>query len=142
MAGPADNIVLNAAGVDLSPRFQRNATVVASPAAATETIIGSITVQRNLAVSSGIIVYGFAAYTVGGSGVSVNLKLRKTDASGSTLKATGAVDIAATKLGSGALFAFDTSPTLPAQVYVLTMTVASGAAESTVSAVEIGVIVL
>ena len=142
MAGPATPLHLSAAGVDLSPRIQRNSTVVASPTAATETIVASLTVSGNLAVSSGIIVYGFGAFTVGTAGVSVNLKLRQTDASGSTLKATGAVTYTAADLGALTVVGFDASPTLPGQVYVLTATVASANAASTFSAVEIGAIVL
>ncbi len=141
MAGPTQNIVLSGAGVDLSPRFQRNATVVASPAAAAETIIASLTVQGNL-TSAGVMVFGWAAYTVGTDGTGVTLKLHKTDASGTTLKSTGILDLAATKLGAGMLFGFDGSPTLPGQVYVLTATVTLGSATSTVSAVEIAAIVL
>ncbi|HVE35376.1 MAG TPA: hypothetical protein VNC18_17555 [Gemmatimonadaceae bacterium] len=136
MTATSNPLRLSGAGVDLSPRVQQNATVVASPSGSTETIVGSITISGDIVAAAGILVFGFGAYTVGGSGVSVDLKLRKTDASGSTLGATGAVDIAATKLGSGALFAFDTSPSLPGQVYVLTATVASGAAETTFSAVK------
>ncbi len=138
---PTQNIVLSGAGVDLSPRFQRNATVVASPTVDAEVIIASITVQGNLS-TAGIMVIGFAAYTVGTAGVSVNLRLRKTDASGSVLKATGATTAVAADLGSMSVVGFDTAPTLPAQVYVMTMTVVSANAGSTVSAVEIAVIVL
>lgn len=128
--------------IDLSPRVARTATVVASPADNTETIIASVTVNRNVQAVLGVLIIAQAAYTVGTSGTSVNLKIRKTDASGSTLYATGAVDIAATKLGDGCLIAVDTSPTLPGQVYVLTMTVASGAATSTVSATQIFALVI
>lgn len=128
---------LSAAGIDLSPRVQRTGTVAASPALSAETIIASLTLAGDLIIPSGVYLFGFAAYTIGASGVSCNLKIRKTDASGSTLKATGAVTIAAAALGSGFLVGFDSSPTVPGQVYVLTMTVASGAAESTVSAVEL-----
>lgn len=139
---PNTNIHLNAAGVDLGPRVQRTATVVASPAAATETIIASLTIAGNLATSVGVFLFGFAAFTVGASGVGVNLKLHVTDASGTTLKATGILTYAAADLGALSIQGLHTTPAIPGQVYVMTATVASGAAESTVSAVELVALVV
>lgn len=133
---------LSAAGIDLSPRVKRSNTVVASPAAASETIICSLTISENLATALGVVLVGWAAYTVGTNGVSVNLKLRQTDTSGTTIAATGATTATAANLGSMALAGVDTSPVLPGQVYVVTMTVASGSAASTVSAVELVAIVV
>lgn len=133
---------MSGAAVDLSPRLFRSATVAASPALAAETIIASVTCDGDVSVGAGVIVSGFAAFTIGASGVSANLRLRKTDVAGTVLKASGAVTIAAASLGSGSIQGFDSSPTLPNQVYVLTMIVASGAAPSTVSAVELTALVL
>ena len=135
-------IQLNAAGVDLGPRYFRTATVVASPAAAAETIVASLTITEDLAVSKGIALVGFGAFTVGASGVSVNMRIRKTDVVGTALKATGAITYTAADLGALTVVAFDTAPTLPNQVYVLTAIVASGAAASTFSAVELQALVL
>lgn len=135
-------IHLNAKGIDLSSRVQRTGTVVASPAGATETIVASLTLAGNLQIRAGVYLLAMGAYTVGTNGVSVNLKVRKTDTSGTTLKATGAIDIAATKLGSGTVITFDASPSGAGQIYVLTATVASGTAETTFSAVEILAIVV
>lgn len=128
---------LSAAGLDLSPRVKRTATVVASPADATETIIASLTVAENIATELGVVLVGFAAFTVGTTGVSVNLRVRKTDVSGTILRATGATTATAADLDSRSLVAVDTAPTLPNQVYVLTMAVGSATAASTVSAVEL-----
>lgn len=133
----AEPIRYDAPLLGLGGRVRQSTTVAASPAAATETIIASLTFDGLVQVEFGVIVIGFAAYTVGTNGVSVNLKLRKTDASGATLKATGAVTAVAANLGAGELCGVDTSPVLPNQVYVLTMTVASGSASSAVSAVEL-----
>lgn len=139
---PASPIHYSANSIDLSPRVQRSTTVAASPAASSETTICTLTVSGNIAVSTGILLFGWAAFTVGASGVSVNLKLRQTDTSGTTVAATGAVTYTAADLGSLSLQGFDTAGVLPGQVYVLTMTVASGAASSTVSACQLTAVVL
>jgi hypothetical protein len=128
---------LSAAGVDLSPRVVHSSTVAASPAASSETVIASLTVTGALSQALGVVLHGFAAFTVGASGASVNLKLRQTGTSGTTIAATGAVTYTAADLGALAVQGLDTAAVLPNQVYVLTMTVASGAAESTVSAVDL-----
>lgn len=142
MAGPATPLVLSAAGVDLSPRVQRTATVVASPAAATETIIASLTISGNLATGLGVVLFGWCAFTAGTNAVGGQVKLRKTDASGSTLVDSGAVTVVATKLYAPSVVAVDTSPSLPGQVYVMTLTMASGSAESTVSAVQLHALIV
>jgi hypothetical protein len=132
----------SAAVIDLSPRFGTSAVVVASPAAATETIIASLTLNLDVAVAAGVLIFGWAAFTAGTDAVGGQLKIRRTNASGTTLKDSGAVTVVATKLYASALHAFDTGPTLPGQVYVLTLTMASGSAESTVSAVTLSALVL
>ena len=139
---PTPPIQFSAAGLDLSPRFFRTDTVAASPSAATETTIATLTIGSQLAVVSGILLFGYAAYTVGTAGVSVNLKIRQTDTSGTTIKATGATTATAANLGSMDLQGFDTAATLPGQVYVLTMTVASANAASTVSAAALYALVI
>jgi hypothetical protein len=141
-SSPATPLRLNAGGIDLTPRVQHTATVAASPATNAETTIASLTISGNLATGLGVLLVGFAAFTVGTSGVSVNLKLRQTDTSGTTIKATGAITYTAADLGSLTIVGLDASPTLPGQVYVLTMTVASGAAASTVSAVSLVALVV
>jgi hypothetical protein len=138
-------IQYNAGAIDLSPRLFASSTVVGSPTDNTETIVASVTCTGDIAVVSGILVWAWAAFTVGTNGVSVNLKIRRTDASGSTRAATGAVNegvTAATQLGYRYAQAFDTGPTMPGQVYVATLTVASGSAASTVSAVSIAALVV
>lgn len=138
----AEPIRTNAALVDMGVRLARSASVVASPTTTAETIIASVTCSQLVEVGQGILVMGFAAFTVGTDGVGANVKLRKTDASGSTLKATGITTVVAANLVSRTITAFDTSPTLPGQVYVMTLTVASASAGSTVSAVEIDALIL
>ena len=130
------------ATVDLSPRVFSTSTVVASPAAAAETIIASLTVNQDLAFGLGVVLIGYAAFTAGTNGVSANLKLRQTDASGSTLKASGLVTVAAASLYDRSIVALDTGPTLPGQVYVMTLTIGSGAAASTVRALSLIALVI
>ncbi len=130
------------ARVDLGQRIVRSGTVAASPAAAAETIIASVTIPGGLPTSVGVLITGFAAFTVGASGTAVTLRIRQTDASGTIVKATGAVTFTAGNLGSICLAGTDTAPGSAGQVYVLTMTVTAGAASSTVSAVELQAIVV
>ena len=125
-------------GDDFTPRFVRTSTVVASPTDNTETIIASITLPDNASPVQGIELICFAAFTIGTSGSAGNLKIRRTDASGTTVVATGLNNVgvwAATQLAELYAAGFDTGPTLPGQVYVATLTITAGAAASTVSAV-------
>ncbi len=138
---PADPIHLSALALDLSPRLQRSGTVAGSPAAAAETIIASLTIAGDLAVSRGIFLFGYAAYTVGTSGTAVQFRLRQTDLAGTVVKASGALTRTAANLYADTILGLDTAPVMPGQVYVLTMIVTAGAAASTVSAVELIAIV-
>lgn len=133
--------------VDLSSRFFQSKTVAGSPAAATETIISTLTVSGDVAVVNGVWLVGFAAFTVGTSGTAVNMRLRQTDTSGTIIAATGATTggIAATNVVDMNVAGFDTAVAgtgLTTQVYVLTLTVTGGAAASTVSAVHLGALVV
>lgn len=129
----------NALAIDLSPRVFTTDSVVASPQAATETIIATLTVSGDLRVNTGILLFGWAAYTVGANGVSANLRIRLTDASGTVVSATGATNngiLAAAQLEALSVQGFTATLTVP-QVYVLTLTIGSGSAESTVSDVSL-----
>jgi hypothetical protein len=130
-------IQLAGAGVDLSKRIQETHTVVGSPATNAETIVASLTITDDLVVGRGVFLEAAVAYTVGTSGVSGTLKLRQTNTSGATIATTGALTIVATNLRSDAVQGVDASPTLPGQIYVVTLTIGSGAATSTVSAVSL-----
>lgn len=133
---------ISAVGLDLSPRVFHTATVAASPAAGAETTIATLTVNADLSVAAGVLLFGFAAFTVGTSGVSAQLKLRQTGTSGTTIKDSGATTVAATNLKAMEIVGLDASPSLPNQVYVLTLTIGSGAAASTVSAVTLLALVI
>jgi len=142
MAGQPGAILTNSGHVDLSTRVKASSSIVASPTGATEVTIATLTISNNLQVATGIDLLGWAAFTVGTNGVSVNLKLRQTGTSGTTVAATGATTATAANLGALSVAGLDTSPVLPGQVYVLTMTVASASATSTVSAVYLRAIIV
>src|SRR5437660_3417768 len=85
---------------DLSTRFQGTSTVGASPTAAAETIIGTLTLANfgDIAVVGGIRLQGFAAFTVGTNGVSAVLRIRQTNVTGSVVVSSGAVTETAANL--------------------------------------------
>ena len=128
--------------VDLATRFQSTQTVGASPAAGTETIIGTLTLANfgDIQVTKGIRLHGWAAFTVGTSGVSANLQIRQTNVSGTVVVASGATTVAATNLKALDVVGLDATPGVG--VYVLTLTIGSGAAASTVSALHLGAVII
>lgn len=139
-----DPIRFDSASLDLSRRFKQTVAIAASPAAGAETTIATFTIADSLQIVSGIQLYGFAAFTVGTSGANANLKIRQTNTSGTTIAATGATTggIAAGNLVDINVQGFDTAAVLPNQVYVLTLTIGSGAATSTVSAVSLSALII
>ena len=132
----------DSAGIDLHHRFQQYTTVDASPSAGSETVIATLTLSDfgDLAVVKGIEVYGWAAFTVGTSGVSANLKIRQTNVSGTTIVASGATTVSATNLKALAVAGFDAG--VGASSYALTLTIGSGAAASTVSALMLRAVII
>lgn len=121
---------------DIGARFVHSETVVASPAGAAETIIAQVAVPGGITIVSGVLVSGWAAYTVGTSGTAVQLRIRRTNVAGTVVANSGALTRAATNLAADDCMGFDALPP-DGQLYVLTMQVTAGAAASTVSAVEI-----
>lgn len=132
----------SATGVDLSPRYFYTETVAASPAAAAETTVASLTIGADLAYVKGIRLSGYLAFTAGTNGVTATVKIRRTNTSGTTIVTSGAVTVVAASVYDRFILGVDESPTLPGQVYVLTLTVGSGSAESTVSAAALDAFVL
>ena len=133
---------LSGEGVDLSKRFFRTGTVDASPAAAAETVVGTLTIPADLAITQGIFLWGWAALTVGASGTAVNMRIRATNVSGTVIAATGGTTVTAATLIERGAMGFDAAAVLPNQVYVLTLIVNGGAATSTVSALQLAALVL
>ena len=134
----------SSAGVDFSQRAAATTTVVASPALAAETIIASLTLNTDEAIVSGVMLRGFAAFTVGTSGTATTLRIRQTNVSGTVVATTGALTggVAAGNLVADTILGFDTSPAKTGQTYVLTLQVTAGAAASTVSAVEFDALIV
>jgi len=137
-------IQFDAQRMDLSKRVQVYSTVDASPAAAAETVIATLTLTgfADTAIISGAFLFGWAAYTVGTSGTTVQLRIRQTNVSGTVKANTGAMS--GSQHGAGILTADDVNgfDTAPVGTYVLTMQVANGAAASTVSALVLGAILI
>lgn len=131
-------IQVGGAGVDLSPRLFSTNTVAASPSAAAETVIATLTINEDIAVLEGVVLMGFGATTQGASGTGVTMKLRRTDTSGTTIKSTGIIPLAAGVLGTFSICGTDTTlPITVGQVYVLTALHTAAAAASTYSAVSL-----
>ena len=128
---------LHAAGLDLTGREADAASVTASPADNTETIIATVTSDTDAAVLHGALVIGYAAFTIGTSGTAYTLRIRETNVSGAIVKSTGAIGATAADLVAKTIIGVDTGATSTGQVYVLTLEVTAGAAESTVSSVEL-----
>lgn len=135
-------IQFTAAGLDLSSREGDTATVVASPQDATETIVASLSLPTDVVVEHGVLLIGFAAFTIGTNGTAFNLRIRQTDTSGTVVKATGAENGTAAQLRSRTLVGLDTAPGSHGQVYVLTLTVTGATVESAVSAVELAALII
>lgn len=135
-------IRFNSVAFDLATRFQSYNTVDASPAAGSEAVIATLTLADfgDIAVVSRIELVGWAAFTVGTSGISANLRVRQTNVSGTVVAATGALTVSAGDLYAPYVSGFDATPGVGA--YALTLTVGSGAAESTVSALELRAVVI
>lgn len=130
-----------ASRIDLSGRAVFSTTVVASPAAAAETIIAQLPASfGGVPIATGVFVFGWAAYTVGTSGTAVTFQVRRTNVAGTSIVSSGALTRAATNLAADDINGLDTAPAAGGQVYVLTMTVTAGAAASAVSAVLLGAI--
>lgn len=137
-------ISLDSQRIDLSKRIQVYKTVDASPAAGSETVIATLALTgfSDTALISGIVLSGWAAFTIGTSGANANLKIRQTNVSGTTVVATGATTggISAGNLVELDCEGFDAAPGVG--TYVLTLTVGSGAAASTVSALMLRAILV
>lgn len=135
-------IQVSGLAVDLSPRVRFTTTVSASPAAGAETIIGTVSAIPDMAVAAGVLLFGWCAFTVGTSGVSAQLQIRRTNVAGTVVCNSGATTVAAGNLREESAQGFDTGPTIPGQVYVLTLTIGSGSATSTVSALQLVALVI
>lgn len=125
--------------VDLSQRVSVTAAVAGSPATNEEHIIATLTVPTDVTRVVGIVVQGFAAFTVGTSGTAARLRIRQTNVAGTVVADTGATTggIAATNVVDVNVAGVDANAVSTPQTYVLTLQITGGAAASTVSAVQL-----
>jgi hypothetical protein len=139
---PDDPIQLDVSRVDLTHRFPASTVVVASPAAAAETIIAQLAITESEAIVAGVELNGWAALTVGATGTAVRLRIRRTNLAGAVVADTGALTggIAAAGLVAQDVAGIDPAPVPAGQVYVLTLQVTGGSGVSTVSAVSLNAI--
>lgn len=137
MASSPEPIRMAAGAVDLSSRFFTTSTVAASPALAAITAITTFTVNANVTIVSGIQLWAWAAFTIGTSGVSAKLDIRQTGTSGAVIATTGLSTVVAGNLVETGCQGFDAAAVIPGQVYAICLTIGSGAAASTVSALQL-----
>lgn len=139
-----DPITENIGRVDLSDRFIENHTVAGSPALAAITTVASLTwlPQSSPTVVVGALLRCEVALTVGTSGVSVLLQIRRTNTTGTVIATTGALTATAATLIALSTQGLDAVAFAPGQVWVACLTVASGSAVSTVSGVSLSAIVI
>jgi len=135
-------IQIDASHLDLSPRVFRSNTIAASPPDATATAVATVTCTGDIAAVLGVLVIGWYSITIGTNGVTLASKVTRTNAAGTAIATGGAETVTATQVYARSIVAFDTGPTMPGQVYTLTVTVGSGSAASTVSAVQLVAVVI
>ena len=135
-------IRLNAAGLDLSPRFFRSGTVVASPATDAEIVVAQLNLTDDLAAVEGVDLSFWCSLTVGTAGVSILTRIRRDSLAGTVIKASGLTTAVAAQLVDRSIKGFDATPTFPNEVYVVTMVVTSASAASTISALEFTALVI
>lgn len=114
--------------------------VTASPSAAAETVVATLT-GVDLKFSDQVIKLSAAInFTVGTSGNAATLKLRRDSLTGTQVGATVTLPVTtvvATDTVIGVIYASDQPGNVAGATYVLTLTVASAAATSTVNNVNI-----
>jgi len=129
-------IQYDSAHLDLSARFYQSSTVVGSPALAAETTIASVTITTDVAITKAAYLLTWCAFTIGTSGTSFRLRIRRDTIAGLTIADSGLVTATAANLVAPVIFGFDTTAAPPGQVYVTTLLVTAGSAASAVSAVN------
>lgn len=139
---PPIPLEVTAAQIDLSQRIAFTTAITASPAAGAETIVGTLVLNTDLTIVSGIIIVAQPIYVVGTSGVSETVKIRRTNVSGTTIVSTGAVVVAATNPRAPVVVGVDTGAAVTGQTYVCTLQVGSGSTASTLSAMTMAAFII
>lgn len=129
--------------IDFSDLLWVDTSVDASPAAAAETIIATLTVAITLRQSQEVLLAAWAPFTVGTNGTAATLRIRRTNASGTVVATTGALTVTAANLVAPVALGVDSQTSeVTNQVYVATLQVTNGSAASTVSAVTLAALAL
>lgn len=112
-----------------------SSAIVASPAAAAETIVCSVAGVELPSDTALVVVFGYAAFTVGTNGTACRLRVRRGDVTGTVVADTGALTggVAAAALVEFENQGSEAPGALAQATYVLTLTVTAGSAASTVS---------
>lgn len=140
---PTEPLRYNSANIDMSTRFAQSSAVAGSPALAAITSVCAVTVPNfaGIQVVSGVQLEGWVAFTVGTSGVTAKLDIRQTGVAGAVIATTGLLTVVAANLVTFAVQGIDTAP-LAAGVWIMALTIGSGAAVSTVSAAQLSATVV
>ena len=142
-----ENITINGRAVDLSSRVQQTTTVSASPSGASETVVASTAAfDKSIPIVTGVLLIAEIAYTLGTSAASAQVRIRQGTSAGSGTVVYNSGAQTGGHSTAGQLVAdsgggFDTAPAA-GQQYCITLTVASGAAASTVSFVSLTAIAI
>ena len=139
---PAEPLRESAVNIDLSPRFVQSSAIVGSPATNAITSVCTVTCPSNAAVVSGVQLFGQVSLTVGTSGVTCLVQIRQTGTAGTVVGSSGAVTVVAGNLVNVTVSGFDTAAALPGQVYIIAVTIGSGAATSTVGFTQLSALVV
>lgn len=113
-------------------------TVVASPTAATEVVIASLSGNTSLFAGQTFKLHGWAALTPDASAITLVLKIRRASLTGTTVATSPTYaggDIVDGLLAAWDVYGSDTPTESASGVYVMTATLASAVAGSTVAAV-------
>lgn len=137
----ADPFVDNLRYTDCSARVQQTTTIIASPSTNAEVVVATTPAfDGTLPIAIGALLMAEIAYTIGTSGASCQLRIRRgTTTSGAVVYNTGAQTgghSTAGQLVADSGGTFDTGAG-SAQQYSVTLQIGSGAGASTVSAVSL-----
>jgi hypothetical protein len=130
-------IQYDSAHLDLSARFFSSSVVAGTPALAAETTICTLTLVNDLAIGTGVYLFGWCAFTMGTSGTGATMKIRRTSTAGTTIVTGGITLGVATGIYQPSIMGLDPNPVPNTTVYVLTLTIQAGGAASTVSAAQL-----
>jgi hypothetical protein len=136
------SIAVDGARVFLQSSFFQSAAIVASPAAAAETVVASLTLPVQIRADQTVFLFGNPVYIVGTNGTAGTVRLRRTSVGGALVASSGALVVAATNPVAPILLAPDVPGFVANQVYVLTLQITAGSAASTLSAVALYALVV